>query len=108
MATGDAYNSRPVGVLVRDGEGGERPQAGTAAGTGTATTATATATTASATTMAAATSTTTPFFCVSARNPGQVVRNQYGRCRQNCANCNSQHKLVHVHIDLRLFLQVER
>jgi hypothetical protein len=57
--------------------------------------------------MAATPSTTAPFFCVSTRNPGQVVRNQYGRRRQNCANSNRQHELVHVHIDLRL-LQVER
>ena len=80
----------------------------TAAAT-TAAAASIAATTASAATPAvtasAATSTTaptSPILGLNTRHPGQAVRNQYGRRRQDCADGHCEHELFNVHIVLRL------
>jgi hypothetical protein len=53
-----------------------------------------TATTAASTTVAATATATAPttstFFRLGTRYPGQAVRNQYGRRRQDRANCDCQ------------------
>lgn len=58
-----------------------------------------------ATTSAAATASSTPtatFLGLNAGHPGQVVRDQYGGRRQDCADGHCEHELLNVHIVLRL------
>jgi hypothetical protein len=73
----------------------------------TVTAATATiATTTASTTATTSASATASFFGLSTRHTGQAVRYQNGRCRQNCANSHCEQKLFHVHIVLRLLIQL--
>lgn len=60
-----------------------------------------TATTSAATTTASSTPTST-FLGLNAGHPGQVVRDQYGGRRQDCADGHCEHELLNVHIVLRL------
>jgi glucan biosynthesis protein len=88
--------------------------AATATATATVATAAATIATAAATIAATAASTTATtsasatasVFGLSTRHTGQAVRYQNGRCRQNCANSHCEQKLFHVHIVLRLLIQL--
>jgi hypothetical protein len=91
--------------------------AATAASTVTAAIAAATATiataaaatiaaTAASTTATTSASATASVFGLSTRHTGQAVRYQNGRCRQNCANSHCEQKLFHVHIVLRLLIQL--
>ena len=57
---------------------------------------------ASATTSTTAATTTSPILGLNTRHPGQAVRNQYGRRRQDCADGHCEHELLNVHIVLRL------
>ncbi|CAI8762819.1 exported hypothetical protein [Pseudomonas sp. IT-P2] len=76
----------------------------------TATTASATApsitaappTVSTAAATAASSTTTSPFLGLNTRHPGQAVRNQYGRRREDCADGHCEHELFNVHIVLRL------
>jgi hypothetical protein len=81
--------------------------AATIAAATTVTAATATiATTTASTTATTSASATASFFGLSTRHTGQAVRYQNGRCRQNCANSHCEQKLFHVHIVLRLLIQL--
>jgi glucan biosynthesis protein len=64
------------------------------------------ATAAASTTATTSASATASFFGLSTRHTGQAVRYQNGRCRQNCANSHCEQKLFHVHIVLRLLIQL--
>ena len=78
-----------------------------AAATATVATAAATiAATAASTTATTSASATASVFGLSTRHTGQAVRYQNGRCRQNCANSHCEQKLFHVHIVLRLLIQL--
>ena len=80
----------------------------TTAAVAAATASAVTATTATTVSAAAATSATpaTTIFRVSTRHTGKAVRYKNRGCRQNCANSHCEQKLLHVHIDLRLFFWV--
>ncbi len=73
------------------------------ASTAAATTAATASTTATTTTSASATAS---VFGLSTRHTGQAIRYQNGGCRQNCANSHCEQKLFHVHIVLRLLIQL--
>lgn len=77
------------------------PSAITAMASTTAITATTAATTAAAPSATTAT-TTPPILGISTGHPGQTLRNQHRRRRQNCADGHCEHKLFNVHIVLRL------
>jgi hypothetical protein len=80
--------------------------AATAAAATIATAAATIAATAASTTATTSASATASVFGLSTRHTGQAVRYQNGRCRQNCANSHCEQKLFHVHIVLRLLIQL--